>query len=278
MDANLQRRVQRYGWDKAAPYYERSWQAQLEPAQSALLELAGLKPSDRVLDVACGTGLVTFRAAAQVGSKGEVIGADISDQMISAARNLATAKGINNVRFERMDAEQADFSECSFDAVLCALGLMYVPDPEKAVREFHRILRTDGRATAAVWGQRSKCGWADIFSIVDARVQSDVCPMFFRLGTGESLRDCFAAAGFENVATRRLETRLRYDTADEACEAAFAGGPVGLAYSRFSESMKVEAHKEYLDSLSPYRQGEGYLVPGEFVIASGTKNLSRQDQ
>jgi ubiquinone/menaquinone biosynthesis C-methylase UbiE len=66
MDANLQRRVQRYGWDKAAPYYERSWHAQLEPAQDSLLELAGLKAGDRVLDAACGTGLVTFRAAALV--------------------------------------------------------------------------------------------------------------------------------------------------------------------------------------------------------------------
>lgn len=278
MDAKLQRRVQRYGWDKAAPYYEQAWQAQLEPAQSALLELAALKTSERVLDVACGTGLVTFRAAAHVGSEGEVIGTDISEQMIIAARNMAAAKGITNVRFERMDAEQANFSDWSFDAVLCALGLMYVPDPEKAVREFHRILQRNGRASAAVWGQRDKCGWADIFPIVDARVQSDVCPMFFRLGTGESLRDCFAAAGFENVITRRLETLLRYETPDEACEAAFAGGPVGLAYSRFSESMKAEARKEYLASLAPYRQGAGYMVPGEFVIALGTKKSNGPDQ
>ena len=57
MDAHLQRRVQRYGWDKAAPYYERSWQAQLEPAQTALLDVVELKPGNRVLDVACGTGL-----------------------------------------------------------------------------------------------------------------------------------------------------------------------------------------------------------------------------
>ena len=102
-----------------------------------------------------------------------------------------------NVRFERMDAEELRFPESSFDVILCALGLMYVPDPEKAVREFHRVLRPSGRAVAAVWGQRSKCGWAEIFPIVDARVQSDVCPMFFRLGTGESLRRAFAAAGFE---------------------------------------------------------------------------------
>jgi ubiquinone/menaquinone biosynthesis C-methylase UbiE len=271
MDANLQRRVQRYGWDKAAPHYERTWQAQLEPAQCALLELADLKSGNRVLDVACGTGLVTFRAAALVAPEGEVVGTDISEQMISAAREAAATREIANVQFERMDAEDLKFADGTFDMTLCALGLMYVPDPEKAAHEFYRLVRPGGRAAAAVWGQRSKCGWAEIFPIVDARVQSDVCPMFFRLGTGESLHHAFAAAGFRDIATRRLETRLVYATPDEACEAAFAGGPVGLAYSRFSNDAKTEAHEEYLASLEPYRHGEGYSVPGEFVVVVGTR-------
>ena len=269
MDANLQRRVQRYGWDKAAPFYERSWHAQLQPAQDALIALADLKPGERVLDAACGSGLVTFRAAALTAPGGQVIGTDISEQMIVAARGASG--GVGNVRFERMDVEDLKFSDGLFDAALCALGLMYVPDAEKSVRELHRVLRPGGRAVAAVWGERRKCGWADIFPIVDARVQSDVCPMFFRLGTGESLRHAFAAAGFQGIVTRRLETRLRYANGDEACEAAFAGGPVGLAYSRFSDATKLEAHKEYLASLEPYRQGEGYSVPGEFVVVLGTK-------
>jgi len=255
MDSNLQRRVQRYGWDKAAPFYERSWLAQLEPAQSTLLDFAGLKPNDCVLDVACGTGLVTFRAAALVGGGGQVIGTDLSEQMVMEARAAAAARGITNIRFERMDAEELKFADGSFDAVLCALGLMYVPDPEKAVREAHRLLRLGGRATAAVWGQRSKCGWAEIFPIVGARVQSDVCPMFFRLGTGQALQHAFAAAGFRNIATRRLDTRLHYDSADQACEAAFAGGPVGLAYTRFSDETKADARKEYLASLEPVNAG-----------------------
>ena len=271
MDAKLQRRVQRYGWDKAAPYYERSWQAQLEPAQNALLELADLKCGDRVLDVACGTGLVTFRAAELVAPEGEVVGTDISEHMVTAARGASAARGIANVRFQRMDAEELQFADSTFDVILCALGLMYVPDPEKALRESRRVVRPGGRAAAAVWGRRSKCGWAEIFPIVDARVQSEVCPMFFRLGTGDSLRHAFAAAGFRDIATRRLETRLRYATPAEACEAAFAGGPVGLAYSRFSDVIKTEAHQEYLASIEPYRQDEGYSVPGEFVVAVGTK-------
>jgi ubiquinone/menaquinone biosynthesis C-methylase UbiE len=270
MDANLQRRVQRYGWDKAAPYYERSWQAQLEPAQSALLDAVDLKPGDRILDVACGTGLVTFRVAAKI-APGQVVGADLSEQMILAARAAASARECCNARFERMDAEQLNLGDGSFDAALCSLGLMYMPNPERAVGELHRVLRAGGRAAAAVWGRRGRCGWAEIFPIVDARVRSEVCPMFFRLGTGDALQHAFAAAGFGEIAVKRLETRLRYATGDEACEAAFAGGPAGLAYSRFSETAKLEAHSAYLASIEAYREGGGYSVPGEFVVAVGTK-------
>ena len=69
MDAKLQRRIQRYGWDKAADLYEQHWQQQLAPAQNRLLEMADIQPSERVLDVACGTGLVTCRVARQVGER-----------------------------------------------------------------------------------------------------------------------------------------------------------------------------------------------------------------
>lgn len=271
MDARLQRRVQRYGWDKAAPYYERSWQAQLEPAQSALLDMAGLARGEQVIDVACGTGLVTFRAAALTAPEGKVVGTDISEEMVAAARDAASAKAVANVAFERMDAEELGFEADTFDVALCALGLMYAPDPERAVAQMYRVLKPGGRAVCAVWGERRNCGWAEIFPIVDGRVQSEVCPMFFRMGTGEVLRQAMAAAGFRATTSRRIETQLVYADADEACEAAFAGGPVALAYSRFPETTKHEAHKDYLDSLESYRRGAGYAVPGEFVIAAGTK-------
>ena len=271
MDARLQRRVQRYGWDKATSHYERSWQSQLEPAQSALLALACLGPGVEVLDVACGTGLVALKAAAVIVPGGRIVGTDISEQMVLAARDIAVSRGIANAHFERMDAEQSAYGDNSFDVVLCALGLMYVPNPERALCDFHRMLRPGGRAVCAVWGQRSKCGWAEIFSIVDARVHSEVCPMFFRLGTAQNLQHAFRAAGFGDIVERRLETRLEYASGNEACDAAFVGGPVALAYSHFSSDTKSQTRKEYLESLEAYRIGDDYSIPGEFVVVAGTK-------
>ena len=269
MDARLQRRVQRYGWDKAAAHYERFWARQLAPAQRRLLELAALAPGERVLDVACGTGLVTLPAAEAVGPGGAVVATDISEEMVRSLRERAAARGLSHVTVERRDAERLELPDASFDAALCALGLMYVPDPLQALREMGRALRPGGRVAVAVWGARDRCGWADVFPIVERRVASDVCPLFFQLGTGEALALTLEAAGFGDVVVERFATTLEYASGADACGAAFAGGPVALAYARFDERAQEEAHDEYLASISPYRRGDAYAIPGEFVVGLG---------
>lgn len=270
MDPALQRRVQRYGWDKAAAYYENFWQQQLKPAQEKLLELANLQPGNKVIDIACGTGLVSFPAADKVGPDGLVLATDISDAMVRIGNDTAAAKSYRNVRFERMDAEALQAPDNNFDASLCALGLMYVPDPIKALTEMLRVTRTGGHAVAAVWGRRDHCGWAEIFEIVDRRVNSEVCPLFFQLGNEGMLKRHFEMAGFSEVTEIRINTSLLYATPEDAYGAAFAGGPVALAYNKFSETVKNEVHQEYLDSINQFKSGQGYAVPGEFVIAAGS--------
>ena len=271
MEAALQRRIQRYGWDKAAIYYENSWQQQLKPAQEKLLEMANLQPGERLIDIACGTGLVSFPAAEKVRPTGFVLATDISDEMVKICAETAIEKKISNIQFKRMDAEELDVQDEQYNVALCALGLMYVPDPIKALKEMYRVIRPGGRAVAAVWGQRDHCGWAEIFEIVDKRVATEVCPMFFNLGNRDVLKRSFEMAGFSNVIFEKLNTILNYDTDEDACGAAFAGGPVALAYHKFPDHVKNEAHIEYLDSIKPFQQGNGYAVPGEFVVAVGYK-------
>jgi SAM-dependent methyltransferase len=269
MEADLQRRIQRYGWDKAALYYENFWQQQLKPAQDKLLEMAKLQPGEKLIDIACGTGLVSFPAAEKLGPNGFVLATDISDGMVQICTETAREKGINNIQFKRMDAEHLSVRDEEFDVALCALGLMYVPDPIKALKEMCRVIKPRGRAVAAVWGQRDHCGWAEIFEIVDKRVATEVCPMFFNLGNRDVLKRSFEAAGFSNVSFEKLNTFLNYSSDEDAYGAAFAGGPVALAYHKFSDQVKKEAHIEYLDSIRSFHQGKGYSVPGEFVVAVG---------
>lgn len=268
MDAKFQRRIQRYGWDRAVADYEAGWQAQLTPAHDLMLDMAALRPGERVLDIACGTGLVSLRAAAAVGPAGAVVGTDISEGMVQAARHNAAARGLGNIRFERCDAEAVPLPDGAFDVALCGLGLMYVPGPLTALREMRRLLRPGGRASVAVWGARSRCGWAAIFPITDARVVSEVCPTFFHLGAGAVLAGMFETAGFVEIRPERLATTLHYATADDALAAVFRGGPVALAYSRFDAATREAVHAEYLDSIARYRDRDGYRIPGEFTVVA----------
>jgi ubiquinone/menaquinone biosynthesis C-methylase UbiE len=271
MDARLQRRVQRYGWDKASGCYEEFWQEQLRPARDRLLEMAALRPGESALDIACGTGLVSFEALEILGRDGYLLGTDISERMVEKATAIAAELDVHNVRFQWMDAEDLQADDSNFDVAICSLGLMYIPDPRKALEEMRRVLRPGGRAVCSVWGPRESCGWAELFEIVDRNVASEVCPMFFQLGRPEMLELTFKAAGFAGVAVSRIATQLLYRDDREALGAAFEGGPVALAYHKFSDAVKDTVHADYLASIAQYRRDDGYAIPGEFVVARGER-------
>ena len=266
MDARLQRRTQRYGWDLAVDSYAQHWHALLAGVQADALALAAPQAGEYALDVACGTGVVTAAMAKAVGPTGSVVGADLSAGMVASAESRLLAAGISQARCERMDAEALSLPTASMDLVVCALGLMYMPDAEAALREMHRVLRPGGRAVLAVWGERSRCGWASLFGIVDAEVHSEVCPLFFRLGQGDALARACTDAGLVVTHSQRKDDTLWHADASAACEAAFAGGPVALAWSRFDETTRGRVCTQYLDTIAQWREGTGYRLPAEFVL------------
>ena len=272
MQPKLQRRIQRYGWDKAVEHYDDGWRDSLREAQTTLLQMADARPGEHVLDVACGTGLVTFPLADAVMATGRVVATDISQKMVDQVARDSSQRGYTQIDAFRADAESLGaLDDGQFDLITCALGLMYVPEPLEAMRHVTRLLKPGGRAVFAVWGARKNCGWADIFPIVDARVETDVCPMFFRLGTGRVMAMEMEQAGLTSIEEVRFQTQLPFATDEAALEAAFIGGPVALAYDRFDHETRASAHAEYLASISPFRSPQGYEIPGEFVVCAGVR-------
>ena len=130
MDSKFQRRIQRYGWDKAAGRYETGWKHSLADAQAELLAMADARPGEQVLDIACGTGLVTLPLTDAVGPRGRVVATDISERMVEHVQAEASRRRITNIEAFRADAEGLDMlADNSFDLATCALGLMYLPEP-----------------------------------------------------------------------------------------------------------------------------------------------------
>ena len=271
MQANLHRRVQRYGWDRGVNAYEAFWEPVLVRCSQGAVSMAAPRPGERALDIACGPGAATLLLADLVGPTGEVLGTDLSEQMVRRASERAANQGLTHTSFKRMDMEGLDLADESRDVVTCVLGLMYAADPDAALREMARVLRPGGRCAVVVWGRRDRCGWHALFPVVDARVQTEVCPLFFGLGAEGALVATMEKAGFRDVHEERAAQTLEFPSRQAVLQAMFAGGPVEMAYSRFDAATREAVHAEFLASVEPYRDGDSYTVPGEFVYAGGKR-------
>jgi ubiquinone/menaquinone biosynthesis C-methylase UbiE len=155
VDEKLQRWVQRHGWDRAVDHYQQSWEAQLRPAHEAMLAMASIGPDESVVDVGCGTGILTLRAAAAVGAAGRVVATDLAGRMVDDTARRARECGYAHVDALRCDAEElvaALGDRPAFDVALCGLGLMYVPSPLAGMAQMAAVVRPGGRVVSAVWG------------------------------------------------------------------------------------------------------------------------------
>lgn len=271
MEPKLQIRVQRYGWDAASELYEEGWRAPLAPAQHTLMRVADAKPGERVIEAACGSGLVTRSLAEAVGPSGHVLATDLSQAMVDLTARSCAEAGYGWVTTARRSADGLA-EEGGFDAAVCALGLMYVPDPGKAAASMARAVKPGGRIVATVWGERRNCGWAEIFPIVDARVVSEVCPLFFASGAPGSLKRDFEQAGLGNIGEHRQREVLEFPDERSLLSAMLLGGPVALAVKRFTPEIMTEVEGEFLDSVKDHRAADGgYRIPGEFVTVIGNR-------
>jgi SAM-dependent methyltransferase len=234
------------------------------------LEQVALSPGHKVLDVGCGPGVLTLPAAQRVGPTGSAVGLDISEAMVASARLAAGARGLWQASFQRADLETTGLPAASMDAVVCAFGLMYAANRAAGLREMRRVLRPGGRLAVSVWGRRERCGFADMFPIVDRQVSSEVCPTFFAQGVPGALRADLALAGFTDIEEARVEVGLCWPDARTLVRDMFEGGPVALAWSRFSSAVRDQVAGEFLAAVDCHRQGaQGYRLPCEVAYASG---------
>ncbi|HEX6586973.1 MAG TPA: methyltransferase domain-containing protein [Solirubrobacterales bacterium] len=149
------RKGQRTQWDGVATGWRR-WSELIDSSASAvsqrLVELAGVKPGSRVLDVAAGYGEPSLSAARVAGPDGRVVATDISDEMLAYGRERAEAAGLENVEFIQSDASALDFPEKSFDAALSRWGIIFDPDGEGAAARVRGFLEPGGRMAISSWG------------------------------------------------------------------------------------------------------------------------------
>jgi SAM-dependent methyltransferase len=204
-------------WAAHAERFDRAVAGYDEPFAAA----AAVSPTDRVLDVGCGTGQTT-RAAARVATAGTAHGVDLSSQMVDAARHRADAEGIANATFEQADAQIHPFHPGVFDLVISRTGASFFGDPVAAFRNIGRALRPAGRLAMLTWQSTAQNEWIRELSGAlaagrDLPLPPPGAPGPFAFADPEHVRTVLGAAGFTDVELEPVRTEMWFGVdADDA--------------------------------------------------------------
>lgn len=217
----------RAGWQSAATGWRR-WHDVVEAEEggrfhsATLVELARIGPGDTVLDVAGGYGEPSLAAARAVGPNGRVVCTDISAEMLAFGRERAAAAGLDNIEFVERDAEQLDFDEERFDAVVSRAGLMFLPDVAGTLKRLHSFLKPGGRIAASVWGEPPAVQFAAAIPVIFAELKlpppPPARPGIFALADPAELAALVADAGFRDVETGTIQVIFATETPEQYTE------------------------------------------------------------
>ena len=248
------------------------------PANKLMLDLANLRSGHRVLDVAAGTGDQTLMAARRVGPGGYVLATDISASMLKLAAEAAQGAGLTNVETRVMDAENLDLEPDSFDAVICRMGLMLMPNPVSALIEMRRVVKLSGKVVAVVLSAEEKNPYLGIpLAVVRrwAKITSPApeSPRAFALAAQGVLEDIYRQAGFHDAAVQAVGLRRHFACTADAIGALKEFSPFFLRdlMAKLSDAERELAWSEIERQLGKFQTPDGLEVPGEALIGVGAK-------
>lgn len=228
------------------------------PVATDLIELAALEPGERVLDVACGTGIVARLAREEVGADGTVAGLDPNPGMLAVAREVAAGTG---VEWHQASAESMPLPDASFDVVLSQMGLQFVPDKSAAVDEMARVLAPGGRLALNVVGPRP-----DVMTVLADALASHVGPessgfvdVVFSLHDQDRIEGLFADAGLRDVAVTSRVKRLELPPPTDFLWQYIHSTPLAGAVAQADDDARAAFEEEVVRRWQPFTE-DGTLV------------------
>jgi ubiquinone/menaquinone biosynthesis C-methylase UbiE len=273
-------------WNAAAPGWKKygkdmfKW---LAPVSDQLIRSAGIRIGQTVLDVATGTGQPALTIAKIIGPNGKVIGVDLSPEMLEVAKEEAASQGLTNVvDFQVVKDESLSiFSDNTFDSVVCRNGLMFMPDPVKALKAFLRVLKPGGKASVTVWGSPDKSPvMGTLMNTLSKHVPDMKQPAPgtpggpFSIPSIDMLRDYFLKAGFSDFNAEKNEvTVAQTDTAEEFWQGMTeVTGFLVILLSKLPNEKKLAIKNDVIESLNKiFPSGSPVKFTGELLLGTGTK-------
>lgn len=242
---------------RQARAYADTAQAKDDAAHARLAALVGPKPTDRVLDVACGPGFLTLAFAAQCA---EAVGVDATDALLDIARDNARARGVANATFESGDASELPYADESFDIVVCRAAFHHFPNPGRVLGEMRRVVRTGGAVMVADFTTSPDKAKARAHNAIERLCD----PTHVRALPAEELRALFIERDLDVVADR--PGRMHYGVTDWIAH----GGPDAASVAEIRR--RFDAALERDDTgLDVRRDGAEILFTHQTLVLIGRR-------
>jgi enediyne biosynthesis protein CalE5 len=243
------------GWEK----WDRFFDEQMAFLNHRLVGDARLRSGMRVLDLGSGTGYPALLAAQTVGASGSVIGIDLAEQMLEAARRKVT--------FRTGDVTTLPFETASFDAVTTRFCLMFLPDIPKAVAEITRILRPGTWVAAAVWSAPDKNPYLKIpmdtiKQFIELPPPDPAAPGIFRLAKPGEFASMLQQTGLTDISEQEFLGDVRFAAADEYFSSLMdIAAPIQNLWAKLSPTQQTEAKQRIIHTAGQYQQGSVVALP-----------------
>jgi ubiquinone/menaquinone biosynthesis C-methylase UbiE len=251
----------------------RNYEQQFVPAVAAplavdLIDIASLRLGERVLDVACGTGIVARLAAEHVGATGAVAGVDINPAMLEVARSVMFPSAA--IEWHEASAQALPFTNEAFDVVLCQMGLQFFPDKLAALRQMRRVLASEGRLLVNVPGPTPP-----IFRILaeelERHVNADAAGFVrqvFSLHKTAEMQVLVSGAGFTDISIRASEKKLRLAAPAEFLWQYVQSTPLGGILATLDQERRVALTRDVVARWEPFVEDDVLTLQLGVVVAT----------
>ncbi|MBW4644429.1 MAG: methyltransferase domain-containing protein [Goleter apudmare HA4340-LM2] len=235
------------------PNYENEFHRR---AASRLVDLAKLQLGYQVLDIATGTGLAAIAAAQIVGSTGRVLGIDLASGMLQQAQQKIEALGLTNIMFEKVDADEQEFHESQFDAILCSSAIAYLTDIPTSLRRWHNALKPGGVVAFSCLAETSPTA-SVLFRAVVQKYGITIRNPNELLGTPDRCCQILEMIGFAEIEITTEQFGFYLQDAKVAWTGN-AKSAFGLQDAKWSEEQLEQCKQEYFTEVNQAATKEGY--------------------
>jgi ubiquinone/menaquinone biosynthesis C-methylase UbiE len=258
-------------WNEVAPYYHKRWaKNEIGPfnVTKELIKSAKIKSGQKVLDLACGTGLVTKKILNKVGKKGEVYGIDSSNSALKIAKKWIGDK--KNIQFVRGDAETIQFNT-KFDVITCQFALFFFPNEQKVLKNMKRFLRKNGIIALSIHGKNNVPYFDSILNPMKKFIP-DYLPQYpemDRFGTKEIFKQTLSNAGFQKTVVRKIT--FQYSPGEFSDYwgnyKRYLSKPLKEKFNSLNNFQKKNLREMILDNTKPYtKKNRKILFPWEVLV------------